>query len=73
MLSSSGKQRRVVGMYRLHRQGEKNQQARNVSSNYQVLIVTANVVPTSLILFTLTREAPHGITSERMAFFIVTA
>jgi hypothetical protein len=38
-------------MYQLHYQGEKNQPARND------VIVTANVVPSSLILTTLTMEA----------------
>jgi hypothetical protein len=44
------------------------------------LIVTANVVPSSLILIALPMEAkhrslkePHGVTSEKTAFFIITA
>jgi hypothetical protein len=48
------------------------------------LLVTASVVPTSPILVSLMKEAlsssetsvlikPHGITSQKMPFFIVTA
>jgi hypothetical protein len=47
-------------MYRHHDKDGKNQQARNLSSNYQLkrlakkrLLVTADVVPSSLILCTL--------------------
>jgi hypothetical protein len=40
------------------------------------LLVTANVVPSSLILVTLPKrwflQDPHGITSEKTPFFIVT-
>jgi hypothetical protein len=43
------------GTYLLHHQGGRNQRARNVSTNYQ-LLVTTKVVPSSLILFTLTME-----------------
>jgi hypothetical protein len=49
-----------------------------------MFLVTANVVPNSTILFTLTMEAhvptnrlflqkPHGVTSEKTAFFLVAA
>jgi hypothetical protein len=35
------------------------------------LLVTSNI-PSSLILVTLMKE-PHGVTSQKMAFFMVTA
>jgi hypothetical protein len=49
-----------------------------------LLLVTANVIPSSPILVTLKTEAlrsserrflqePHGVTSQKTAFFIVTA
>jgi hypothetical protein len=45
------------GGYRLHNLGEESQRARsNVGSNQQFL-VTANAVPSSLIVFTLMMEA----------------
>jgi hypothetical protein len=61
--------------YRLHHQGDKNQRAR---------LVTANVIPSLLILVSLMMEVmvslkhkflqePHGVTSHKTAFFIVTA
>jgi hypothetical protein len=66
-------------MYRLRHQGEKNQRVRNNgSSNYQLqhaakeysVAVTVNVVPSSLILFTLMMEAIRS--SETMALIRVT-
>jgi hypothetical protein len=48
------KNRRFRGTYRLHRQNDKNQRARNVSSN------CADVVPSSLILVTLIMDATHS-------------
>jgi hypothetical protein len=46
------------GMYQLHHQGEKNQQARNTS--VLRLLVTASLVPGSPILVTLMKEAPSS-------------
>jgi hypothetical protein len=77
------KNRLFGGTYRLNHQGGKNQQARNnISSNW--LSYTANVVPSSPILVTLMIERyippkrrflqePHGVTSQKTAFFIDTA
>jgi hypothetical protein len=67
-------------MYRLHHQGDKNWQARSVLR----LLVTANVVHSSPIRVTLMMEViraskmlaltkPCGITSQKTAFFLVTA
>jgi hypothetical protein len=52
---SSCKERSFGGKYRLH-QFENNQLARNNWEQLQ-LVVTANVVPSSLILVTLMTEA----------------
>jgi hypothetical protein len=52
--------RRFGGICCPHHQGEKIQRVRNnVSSNWQ-LLVTANVVPNSLNLFTLMMEATRS-------------
>jgi hypothetical protein len=72
------KNRHFGRTYRLYNQGGNNQRARNR------LLVTVNVVPSSPVLVTLMTEAilssetpvftePHGVTSQKMAFFIVTA
>jgi hypothetical protein len=45
--------RRFGETYLLHHRGKKNQQVRNNVSSSQ-LLVTANVVPNLLILFTMT-------------------
>jgi hypothetical protein len=57
---------------------------KKIGSRHQLLVM-ANVVPSSLILVTLMMEVlcslqkrpfleePHGVASQRMAFFIVTA
>jgi hypothetical protein len=45
--------------FHLHQHGEKNQRAGNVTSNKQ-LLVTAKVVPSSLIIFTLIMDAIHS-------------
>jgi hypothetical protein len=69
-----------AGTYRLHNQGEKNQRTTNSLSSVLQFLVTANVVPGSLILFTLMKEAirsserwflhePHGVTCQKTAFF----
>jgi hypothetical protein len=51
----SYRNRRFGGMYRSSHPGDKNQRARaNVSTE---LLVTANVFPSSLIIFTLMMEA----------------
>jgi hypothetical protein len=58
MPCGSGKNRSSEGMYHLNHQGNKNRRARNnVSFSVLRLLVTANVVPRSPILFTLTMEA----------------
>jgi hypothetical protein len=59
-LCSSSKNRRFAGMYRLHHQSDKNRQARSLTvilSSVLRLLVTANIVPSSLILVTLMLEA----------------
>jgi hypothetical protein len=48
--------RRFVGSYRLHREGDNNRRARKNVRRLQ-LLVTAEVVPSSPILFTLMIEA----------------
>jgi hypothetical protein len=78
---ASCKNWRFGGMFRLHHQGDKNQLTRNnVNPNKRRLLVTANVVPSSPILVTLMMEtlsssetSPQGVTSQKTAFFIVTA
>jgi hypothetical protein len=52
----SCKNRRFGGTYHLNHQGKTNQRARNVSGVLQ-LLVTANVVPSLLICFTLMIES----------------
>jgi hypothetical protein len=47
------------GTYHCHYQGEKNQPANNNYSSVLQLLVTANIVPSSLIIFTLMMEAIH--------------
>jgi hypothetical protein len=60
---------RFGGTYRLHHPGDKNQQARNnVSSNYQ----PKHAAKTYCIVSQLMQET-HGVTSQKTAFFIVTA
>jgi hypothetical protein len=66
----SCKNRRFGETYRLHHQADKNQRTRNW------LLVTANVVPSSLIHFTLIMEVirsseieAYGVTSQKAAFF----
>jgi hypothetical protein len=67
---------RFGGTYRLHLRGEKNQQAANKINSRSLLqlLVTANVIPSSPILFSLKMEAirsserrflqePHGVTA----------
>jgi hypothetical protein len=62
----SCKNRRFGGTYRLHHEGKVNLRPTNVSSNYQLniflrselqLLVAANVLPSSLIIFNLMMEA----------------
>jgi hypothetical protein len=87
-LYGSCKNWRFRGNYRLHNQGDWNRWARNTMTVFLCsviwLLVTANGVPSSLIPVTLMIEAirssetlvpikPHGITSQKTAFFIVTA
>jgi hypothetical protein len=54
--------RRYGGMCRLHHQGGNNQQVRNNVnlSSECASVVSANVVPSSLILFILMIEATHS-------------
>jgi hypothetical protein len=69
--------RRFGGTSRLLHQGDKNRCVRRFQ-------ITASVVPSSPILVTLMKGAlssserrflqePHGVTSQKKAFFIVTA
>jgi hypothetical protein len=88
MPSGSYKNRRFGGTYCLHNLCENNQLAtNNVINKYQLqmeLLVTANVVPSLLILVTLTIEAIHSPETYDLtratrrhipntAFFVVTA
>jgi hypothetical protein len=54
----SYKNRRFVGTYRLHHQGEENRRARNDVSN--------NVRPKRRFF-----QEPYGVTSQKTVFFIV--
>jgi hypothetical protein len=66
-LCVSCENQRFAGTYLLHHQYEKNQRARNNVSRFLrsvlQLLVTDNVVPISLILFTLMIEVTSSETS----------
>jgi hypothetical protein len=58
------KSRRFRRTYGLHYQSGKNKLARNITNNYQL-----NYVPPKRRFL----QEPQGVTSQKMAFFIVSA
>jgi hypothetical protein len=73
--------RRFGIIYHFHHQSDKNRRAK---SNVHLLLVSANVVPSSPIFVTLMMKATapskyrflqesHGVTFQKTTFFILTA